>query len=219
MYPKQYYCGLIMWFSFGTNIFTLLTGVFLYLTWCNYTNQKIYSQFVIMTGVSAGLAAFGHLEILPLEWQKGLLVLSRIVNVLAIYSFASYSIRHFTYDKYGWVKKGNLLLFIIGLSWLLVLNFNNPGSKSAFLPVIVYGVVGMVLIGMLSYIVNLKEDFKNYFNIVLGVLLILVSALIFKLIPDNTGIRPSDISHILIALALVLITYGVKKNGENKVKK
>ncbi|MEJ6661938.1 MAG: hypothetical protein QNL79_06360, partial [Bacteroidia bacterium] len=163
--------------------------------------------------------AFGHLEILPILWQKGLLVLSRIVNILAIYSFAAHSIIHFGYDKYSGIKKANVLLFLAGLSWLLVLNYANPGSKTAFLPVIVYGAVGMVGIGMLSYIINLKEDFKNYLNVVLGVLLILASAVIFKLIPEADGIKPSDVSHILIAFALILMTYGIKKNKQNESKK
>ena len=208
-----------MWFSFATNIFTLLIGVFLYFTWCKSTNQKLYNQFVILTGLSAGIAAFGHLEIVPIVWQKGLLVLSRIVNVLAIYSFASHSIRHFGYDKYSWITKANVLLFAAGLTWLLVLNYTNPGSKSAFLPVIVYGLLGMLFIGMLSYILHLKEDFKNYLNVVLGVLLLLASAVVFKLIPEIDGIKPSDISHILITFALILMTYGIKKNEENEIKK
>jgi hypothetical protein len=171
-----------------------------------------------LTSASAGVAAFGHLEIVPVVWQMGLLVLSRILNFLAIYSFASHSIRHFGYDKYSWVKKVNVLLFIAGLSWLLVLNYTNPGSKPAFLPVIVYGVLGMMFIGMLSYIINLKEDFKNYLNVVMGVLLIVVSAVIFKMIPEVDGIKPSDISHVLIIFALILITYGVKKNEGNEIK-
>ncbi|MFT4598236.1 MAG: hypothetical protein ACJAR8_001441 [Bacteroidia bacterium] len=208
-----------MWFSFATNIFILLIGIFLYFTWCKSTNQNSYNQFVMFTGVSAGIAAFGHLEILPIVWQKGLLVLSRIVNILAIYSFAAHSIRYFGYDKYSWVKKANVLLFAAGLSWLLVLNYANPGSKSAFLPVTVYGVVGMVFIGMLTYLIHLKEDFKNSFNVVMGVLLILASAVIFKLIPEVDGIKPSDVSHILIAFALVLITYGVMKSKQNEIKK
>ena len=209
----------MIWFGFGTNFFILLTGIFLYVTWCKSTNHSIYKQFVILTAVSAGIAAFGHLDILPILWQKGLLVLSRVVNILAIYSFASHSIIHFGYDKYSWVKKANVLLFLAGLSWLLFLNYANPGSKSAFLPVIVYGAVGMVCIGMLSYSINLKEDFKNYLNVVLGVLLIISSAVIFKLITEVDGIKPSDISHILIAFALILMTYGVMKNEQNESKK
>ena len=209
----------MIWFGFATNFFILLTGIFLYVTWCKSTNHSIYKQFVILTAVSAGIAAFGHLDILPILWQKGLLVLSRVVNILAIYSFASHSIIHFGYDKYSWVKKANVLLFLAGLSWLLFLNYANPGSKSAFLPVIVYGAVGMVCIGMLSYSINLKEDFKNYLNVVLGVLLIISSAVIFKLITEVDGIKPSDISHILIAFALILMTYGVMKNEQNESKK
>jgi hypothetical protein len=85
--------------------------------------------------------------------------------------------------------------------------------------VIVYGAVGMVGIGMLSYIINLKEDFKNYLNVVLGILLIISSAVIFKLIPEVGGIKPSDISHILIAFALILMTYGVKRHDQNESKK
>jgi preprotein translocase subunit Sss1 len=209
----------MIWFGFATNIFILLTGIFLYITWCKSTNQSLYNQFIILTAVSAGIAAFGHLDIIPIVWQKGLLVLSRIVNILAIYSFAAHSIRHFGYDKYSWVKKANVLLFLASLSWLLVLNYANPGSKPTFLPVIVYGAVGMVCIGMLSYIIHLKEDFKNYLNVVLGVLLIISSAVIFKLIHEVEGIKPSDISHILIAFALILMTYGVKKNERNESKK
>ena len=117
------------------------------------------------------------------------------------------------------INKANVLLFLVGLSWLLVLNYANPGSKTAFLPVIVYGVVGMVFIGMLSYLIHFKEDFKNSFNVVMGVLLILASAVIFKLIPKVDGIKPSDVSHILIAFALILMTYGVKKNKQNEIKK
>lgn len=209
----------MMWFSFGTNIFTFLVGVFLYYTWCRHTHQSFYNQFVILTGVSAGIAAFGHLELLPIYWQKSLLVVSRIVNVLAIYSFATHSLKHFGYYKNLWVRNAHIASGLLGLFWLLILNLNAPGSKAAFLPVIVYGLVGMVLIGMLSYCLNLKADFSSYSSVVLGVLLILVSAVIFKVIPEGTGVKPSDISHILIAIGLAVMTFGVKRNKQNEIKK
>ena len=207
-----------MWFSFATNILTLITGVLLYFTWCKCTSQNTYNQFVILTALSAGVAAFGHLEILPLSVQHGLLVVSRFFNLFAIYSFASNSLEHFSSESKNWKTNANRYILVAAVIWLGYMNLIAPGEKSSFFPVIAYGIVGMVFIGSATYILNLHRDIKNYLIIVFGVLLILISAIIFKVIPEGSGVKPSDISHILIAIALVIMTYGVKQNKQHEFK-
>ena len=206
-----------MWFSFSTNILTLLAGVLLYL-YIQGEGVNIYlRRFLLWTGISAGIAAFGHLEILPNELQKYLLVLSRILNVLSIFFFAYGSLQVFDYSKNSVIRIASIIVFGVCLVWLVYLNVQMPGAKESFIPVIIYGIIGMILIGGVSFAINLTMNLRAHGGVILGVFLIGVSAVVFKLIPETDGIKPSDISHILIAIALVFMTLGFKNLKLNEI--
>jgi hypothetical protein len=69
----------------------------------------------------------------------------------------------------------------------------------------------MIVIGVPHFIIALKEVKQSSFFILGGILLLAISAFIFKAIPEGSGIKPSDVSHILIAFSLVSLTIGFKK--------
>ncbi|PCJ67753.1 MAG: hypothetical protein COA58_01050 [Bacteroidetes bacterium] len=208
-----------MWFSFLTNILTLLLGVILYLSFKGPLINRYLGLFILWTGISSGIAAFGHLEILPINVQRYLLVLSRILNVLSIFFFAYGSLQSFGYSKNKKIRVLTNGVFALSMIWLIYWNMKLPGAKASFLPVIIYGIIGMVLIGAVSFVMNLKVNKGAHGRVLLGVLLIAVSAVVFKVIPEESGMKPSDMSHVLIALALVFMTSGFKKMKLNEIYK
>ncbi|HAY88890.1 MAG TPA: hypothetical protein DCY51_05585, partial [Bacteroidetes bacterium] len=76
-----------MWFSFASNILILVVGVFLYFKYEEEYVQKSWGYFVLLTGLAAGVAAFGHLDILALGTRGYLLFISRLLNILSMLGF------------------------------------------------------------------------------------------------------------------------------------
>jgi Na+/melibiose symporter-like transporter len=122
---------------------------------------------------------------------------------------------HFGYTKIVY-QLLNFILFIGVLSWLVYLNISFLGSKQAFTPVIVYAVLGMLVLGVPHFIGNLKKSKRASLYILMGILLMAISAVIFKAIPAGEGIKPSDVSHIFIALSLASLTRGFIKIKSNE---
>ena len=199
-----------MWLSFASNILILVVGVFLYLKYEEEYAQKSWGYFVLLTGLAAGVAAFGHLDILALDTRGYLLFVSRLLNILSMLGFVKGVLDHFGHTTRGH-QFANYILFSGVFIWLFYQNINYLGSKQAFIPVIVYAVIGMIVIGVPHFILALKEVKQSSFFILGGILLLTISAFIFKAIPEGSGIKPSDISHILIAFSLVSLTIGFKK--------
>ena len=208
-----------MWFSFSTNILTFLCSAVLFQVFSKQIKEVYFSRFILLTGVGAGIAAFGHLDILPQQWQSSLLLLSRILNFVSIFYFSSGTIRWFGYEKIGIVKISSTVVFIVMSGWLIYLNILWPGAKLSFIPVIVYGVVGMLFIGSYCFIINLKQNMMAHIFVLTGVLILAISAVIFKLMPMGSMIDPVDISHLLITLSLFVMTYGFKNMGYYDIKK
>jgi len=199
-----------MWFSFASNILILVVGVFLYFKYEEEYVQKSWGYFVLLTGLAAGVAAFGHLDILALGTRGYLLFVSRLLNILSMLGFVKGVLDHFGYTNRV-PQLGNYLLFGGVFIWLFYLNINYLGSKEAFTPVIVYAVIGMLIIGAPHFILAIREVKQPSFFVLTGILLMAISAVIFKAIPEGSGIKPSDVSHILIAFSLVSLTLGFKK--------
>lgn len=165
--------------------------------------SKYFIWFILLSGISSLIAAFGHLEILDISLQNNLLMGSRVINMLAIYSFATGALIHFEYYENSWLRILNVSMIVIALGWL-------TWSK-AFAPVMLYGVVGMIFIGLMSFVLNFGKQVKPHTYITLGVGLIGISALIFALFKHCTTFVVTDISHILIATSLFVMALGFKK--------
>lgn len=194
----------------------LLVGVLLYFKYEDKYLQKSWGYFFLLTGIAAGVAAFGHLEILPTQTQGYLLFLSRVLNILSMLAFITGIRRHFGYHQRVYTYS-NAVLFFGVLIWLSYLNILFLGSKQAFTPVILYSVIGMLVIGVPHFILALKRMREGPLFILLGIAVMAVAAVVFKLMPEGSGMKPSDISHVLIALSLISFSEGFKliKLNEN----
>lgn len=192
-----------MWFSFFTNVLTFIVSLILCFTISRNLKSKYFYYFILLTGVSSFIAAFGHLVILDIEWQKGLLLFSRMMNLLAIFCFATGALVHFEYYKKSWLRILNIGLILAALGWVAYAN--------VFTPVMLYGIIGMLLIGLFSFILNFSQSRISHTYITIGVSTIALSALIFALFKHSTAFVASDISHILIATALIILSLGFNK--------
>lgn len=197
-----------MWFSFFTNVFTFAVSLILCFTVARNLKSRYFYFFILLSGVASLIAAFGHLPIIDLGLQKTLLLFSRVVNLIAIYSFATGALIHFNYYNKALVRALNIGLILIALSWLIFTN--------VFTPVMIYGVIGMVLIGMMSFVLNFSQSYLPHTYVVTGVTTIAASALLFALYKNSTAFVASDISHFMIASSLVIMAFGFKKISFNE---
>jgi hypothetical protein len=197
-----------MWLSFFSNILIFVVALFLAKKFNTATILKHFQWFILATGFSALVGAFGHLPLLSFAWQGILLFISRVINVAAIWFFTQATIIHFHSPQVNAMGKLNNMLFALSLVWLVYLNYLYPGFKLSFKPVMVYGIVGIVGLGMLHYVFYFNRNRTAYKQVILGILILAVSALIFKILPEGTGIKPSDISHLFIAISLVAMANG-----------
>ena len=164
--------------------------------------QKYFLWFVLLTGIAAGVAAFGHLDVLNPTWRKGLLFISRIVNIASIFSFTTGTFKYFKLIDNKWIKRTNNSAFLFFLCWL--------GIDNMFLPVTYYGVIGMAVISLGVFIKNLRVNTLATVPVIIGIIVIILSALVFYVMNASLPISPADVSHILIAISLVIMARGFK---------
>jgi hypothetical protein len=69
----------------------------------------------------------------------------------------------------------------------------------------------MLLISGFLFVKNLKQNTAAHKTILIGIGIILVSAVIFKAMPQGLGLKPSDISHVLLAQSLIVLSRGFVK--------
>ncbi|NNJ56572.1 MAG: hypothetical protein HKP14_10580 [Bacteroidia bacterium] len=191
-----------MWFSFSTNILIFATALVIYLTMKDDYKQKYFLWFVLLTGIAAGVAAFGHLEVLNPTLQKVLLFISRMVNIASIFSFMTGTFHYFKLIDNKWIKRTNNSAFLFFLCWL--------GIDNMFLPVTYYGVIGMAIISLGVFVKNLKVNRLATIPVIIGICLIILSALVFYVMNNALPISPADVSHIIIAVSLVVMARGFK---------
>ncbi|MGB0851420.1 MAG: DUF6962 family protein [Bacteroidia bacterium] len=192
-----------MWFSFFSNVLTFVVATGLCLTIGRTFTSKYFYTFVLLTGVSSLVAAFGHLEILDLTLQKVLLFTSRVLNMIAIYSFATGAFKHFGYYENKGLRILNPALIVGAVAWLALTN--------VFTPVMLYGVVGMLLFGLLSFVRNYTANKESYLLVIIGVLFIAMSALNFAIFKHHETYIAADVSHFLIAISMIFISFGFRK--------
>ncbi len=192
-----------MWFSFSTNALIFVTAMILGMSMRKNLRNKSFLYFLFLTGITSLIAAFGHLETLPMTYQKGLLFLSRIVNLFSIFFFVSGTFTYFNYKEKKWVNTSNYGLILIFLCWLIMQN--------VFSPVMLYGIFGMAIISMSLFVLNYSRNKSANGLMILGLLILIGSAAVFSIFKTMSFIKPADVSHILVALSLVVMSQGFKK--------
>ena len=199
-----------MWLSFFSNILIFVVGAAVYFI----HKPKLahdFAWFLTTTALSALIGAFGHLEILPLQTQAILLFCSRVINLISFYFFARGSLHLFGWLDRGQIKHIHNAVLVLASLWLVYLNVLYPGTKLGFRPVMTYGIIQMLLISGFLFVKNLKQNISAHKTILNGIGIILVSAVVFNGIPPGLGLKPSDISHVLIAQSLFVLSKGFVK--------
>lgn len=192
-----------MWFSFFSNVLTFVIASGLCLTLGRSFTSRYFYTFVLLTGISSLVAAFGHLELLDLTLQKVLLFTSRVLNMIAIYSFATGAFKHFGYYDNRGLRIVNPALIVGAVLWLALTN--------VFTPVMIYGVIGMLLFGLLSFVRNYSSNKDSHLLVIVGVLFIALSALNFAVFKHHESYIAADVSHFLIAISMIFISFGFRK--------
>ncbi|MDB9882124.1 hypothetical protein OAD66_03225 [Bacteroidia bacterium] len=172
----------------------------------------MFYYFILLTGIGSFIAAFGHLPILDIRLQNSFLLVSRIINIISIYCFAIGILKLFGYNNKKWLMLLNIGVFIIALSWLVYMNVFNP--------VMIYGVFGMLIVGLTSTLLNYDKNRQASGLIVAGLLVLATSAVVFAVYKNSDLlISAADIGHFLIAIAMILTSLGFNKLEIEKFEK
>ncbi len=190
-----------MWLTFLSNSIIFITAVILSRSLHRESGRTYFYWFVLLTGVGSFVAAFGHLTIIPLKLQSGLLFFSRIINIITVFCFASGIISKFYERKYSWFAISNILLAAVFFVWLCLNN--------VFLPILFYGVFGIGIISLGLLLKNYSHNKSAYMLVILGIAVLVLSSLTLSLSTDP--IIRMDLSHLLVAISLVIMTKGFKQ--------
>ena len=190
----------MIWISFSSNILILLTALILFKINRNRIISSHFIWFIVLTGFSSGVAAFGHLPLINERWANSLLLISRLLSLVSIYLFTNGSLDFASFRNNRMIRLTNVVLFV---TMVVVLVWNNM-----FLPVMVYGIVGFMGIGLSAYISQKKDLTQGRYSVVQGILILSLSALVFALFKDNYYFLATNISHLLVSFSLVLFSSG-----------
>lgn len=199
-----------MWFSFSTNILIFITAISLYSVYRRENIPTYYLNFVLFTGFSSLLAAFGHLPIIEASTGNKLMFVSRLLNFLSIYAFMSGTLQFFNYLQNIRYKLVNIALLLIFMYWLARYN--------VFTPVIIYSILSLVLVGVTSFLLNYKAHADAAIRVIFGVGILALAAIIFSLFKSEENMLAADIGHFLIAAALIVLMTGFSKLTKNEIK-
>lgn len=199
----------MIWISFSSNILILLTAFITLRIHSSHINHKEFIWFVMFTGISSGVAAFGHLPLVDERLANSLLFASRLFSLGSIYFFTSGSINFASFWNNKMIRATNVILFIISG---LVLFWNNQ-----FLPVMIYGIFGFMGIGLSVYFSDIRDASQSKYLVVRGIGMLSFSALIFVLFKENYHFWAINISHIMMSYSLILFSRGfVRLNPQDK---
>jgi len=200
-----------MWFSFSTNILISVTAILLYVKYRNRSVSAYYWAFVLLTGFSSFVAAFGHLPLIAESTGVKLLYVSRLLNFVSITAFIAGTLEAFNYFQQAIYKGMNMAILLAFVLWLSI--YNN------FTPVIIYSIIGIFFVGGASYIINYKTEKEASMRVLSGIVALAVSAIVFSLFKSKDNTIAADIGHFLISAALILLTAGFNKIKRNEVTK
>lgn len=198
-----------MWFSFSTNILVFVTAVLLYAAYRKSEVSAYYHAFVLLTGFSSLMAAFGHLELVEAHIASKLLFMSRLLNFVGVFAFMSGTLQFFGYLQHTGYKGLSIAIFFGFVYWLVIYN--------VFTPVIIYSILSLLLVGVTSYLLNYKEYTAAAVRVIVGVGILVVAAVIFTLYKSDENMIAADIGHFLIATALIVLMTGFNKLTKNEI--
>lgn len=190
----------MIWITFSSNILIFLTALVLLRI---HTNRIISNQFVwfiALTGISSGVAAFGHLPLLDEQLANSLLLASRLFSLGSIYLFANGSLDFASFQNNKMIRVANLVLF---LGMIMFLVWNNQ-----FLPVLIYGIIGFIAIGLSTYFSRMDDSVHGRNNIIRGIIILSFSALVFALFKKDHYFSAVNIGHVLVSYSLILFVKG-----------
>ena len=190
----------MIWISFSSNILIIITAYILLKLKRDQIEFSSFIFFIALTGLSSGVAAFGHLPILNESWTNSLIFISRILSLISIYFFTDGSLAFASFKTNKIIRITNLILLI---TMVVVLFWNN-----VFLPVMIYGIVGFMGISLSAYLSNLEESKKGRYIVMRGIGMLSLSALVFALFKDSYHFLAINISHILVSYSLLLFSMG-----------
>jgi|GEM_PF-1233040 hypothetical protein len=192
-----------MWFSFSTNILIFVTALILFFVYRKGSISLYYQLFVALIGLSSFLAAFGHLPIIEKPLSSQLLYFSRLLNFASVFAFISGTLMFFNYWQSNIMRLLNVTVFFVFVTWL---SFDN-----VFTPVIIYSLMGILVIGVWSYVNNYNAHRDAAIRVIFGIVLLLLSAIVFTLFKSNDNSVAADIGHVLVSLSLVTFMAGFNK--------
>ena len=190
----------MIWISFYSNILILITAFILLKLKRDQIEFSSFIWFIALTGLSSGVAAFGHSPILKEPWSSSLIFISRILSLCSIYFFTDGSLAFASFKTNKIIRTTNLILLI---TMVLVLFLDNE-----FLPVMIYGIVGFMGISLSAYLSNLVEAKKGRYIVMRGIVMLSLSALVFAIFKHSYHFLAINISHILVSYSLILFSMG-----------
>jgi hypothetical protein len=190
----------MIWISFFSNIIISITAFILLKLKRNQIEFSSFIWFIALTGLSSGVAAFGHSPILKEPWSSSLLFISRILSLCSIYFFTDGSLAYASFKTNKIIRTTNIILLI---TMVVILFWNN-----VFLPVMIYGIVGFMGISLSAYLSNLEEAKKGRYIVMRGIVMLSLSALVFAIFKHSYHFLAINISHILVSYSLILFSMG-----------
>ena len=191
---------MMIWITFSSNILIFLTALVLLRIHTNRIISKQFIWFITLTGISSGVAAFGHLPILDERLANYLLLASRFFSLGSVYLFTMGSLAFSSFRNNKMIRITNVILFV---TMVIVLFWNNQ-----FLPVMIYGVIGFLGIGLSAYFSRIDDSVQGRYRVIRGVVILSLSALFFALFKENYHFLAINFSHIMVSYSLVLFSRG-----------
>ena len=189
-------------FSFYSNILVTITSLLLArMLWSNGVKNH-FVGFFVFTGLSSLLAAYGHATFMEAAVANYIVLISRLLSIWSLYYFARATLSLFGLYTFKPAKAMNAVTPLVLVLILLV--------RNSFFPVMVYGILSMALLGFLAYSLNMKNLPKVSVPMVTGIVISMIAAMVFGFLNEFGSLKPSDVSHILIAIALTFMAVGIK---------
>ena len=190
----------MIWITFSSNILIFLTSLVLLRIHTNRIISKQFVWFIAFTGISSGVAAFGHLPLIDEQLANSLLLASRLFSLGSIYLFANGSLDFASFQNNKMIRVANLVLF---LGMVMFLVWNNQ-----FLPVLIYGIIGFIAIGLSTYFSRMDDTAEGRNKIIRGIIILSFSALVFALFKKDHYFSAVNIGHVLVSYSLILFVKG-----------
>ena len=191
---------MMIWITFSSNILIFLTALILLKIHTKRIISKQFIWFIAFTGISSGVAAFGHLSIIDERLANSLLLASRLFSLGSIYLFTNGSLDFANFQNNKMIRVANLVLF---LGMVMFLVWNNQ-----FLSVLIYGIIGFLGIGLSTYFSRMDNSIQGRNKIIRGIIILSFSALVFAIFKEDHYFLAVNIGHVLVSYSLIFFAKG-----------